>query len=120
MRHLALVLLAAAGAMNAQQEVRVSAKPYTPSALTLRVQSDLVEVGVVVRGHRGQPIPGLQKEDFQILDQGASRDIVSFAVETTAGSASISGTPNAPVTAGAPPSAQPPGARLPRFIALYF
>src|SRR5277367_2073714 len=112
MRYLAPVLFAAAGAISAQQEVRVSAKPYIPSVLTLRVQSDLVEVGVVVRGHNGHAIAGLQKEDFQILDHGAPRDIASFTVETAADTpVSISGIAGAPLTAGTSPSAPQSGSR---------
>ena len=119
MRYPALVLIATAGAIHAQQEVRVSAKPYTASAITLRVQSDLVEVGVAVRNHDGRAIPGLKKEDFKILDKGEPRDIASFAVETgtrgSTGPASSATTPGEtllPLTKGA--------ARPPRFIVLYF
>lgn len=119
MRYLAPALIAAAGAIHAQQEVRVSAKSYTPSALTLRAQSDLVEVGVVVRDHNGRAISGLEREDFRVLDQGTPREITTFAVEAAAG-----GIQSAPNTASASPGAagQPPlvAARPSRFVALFF
>ena len=52
-----LAVLAAAQA----QEVRISAKPYVPAPEALRVETDLIEVGVVVRDHDGHAIAGLKR-----------------------------------------------------------
>jgi hypothetical protein len=80
----ATCLLAAlfAGAQEVP-EIRVSAKPYAPvPPLALRVETELVEVGVVVRRHDGQAISGLKRENFVVTDQGSSRELIYFAVET--------------------------------------
>ncbi len=123
-RTVALVVgFACAIAIHAQEsrlppEVRVSAKPYAPGSLTLRAESDLVEVGTVVRGHNGHAIPGLGQKDFQLLDQGAPREITYFAVESGAGVAAspLTGTRAPAITPQSPSMA----ARPPRFIALFF
>jgi VWFA-related protein len=103
-------------------EVRVSAHPYTPSAPTIKVQSDLVEIEVVVRDHQGRPVAGLRKEDFYILDRRKPQEITNFTLEThetpanttvpAAGSSVPSTAPASPSPANAPPQN--------RFIALYF
>jgi VWFA-related protein len=114
--------LAALAAAQAQ-EVRISAKPYVPAPVALRVETDLIEVGVVVRSHDGHAISGLKREDFVVTDQGSPRELTFFAVETpgvrrvnpqTASPASpaVGATAEQPGTAGA--------AAPPRFIALYF
>lgn len=112
--------VACAIAVNAQegqlQEVRVSAKAYAPVSPNLRVESDLVEVAVVVRGHDGRTIAGLTKEDFQVLDQGKAQEITHFVVETAAGSTGAAGPASRAARTGNPSGA----ARRPRFIALYF
>jgi VWFA-related protein len=73
----------AAVRMLAQQEVRVSSWNYVPPATTLRVESKLVEVGVVVRDRQGRSIGGLTQNDFKILDDGKERTIAAFSVDTT-------------------------------------
>ena len=104
------------------QEIRISAKPYVP---TLRVETDLIEVGVVVRNHDGRAIPGLKQENFVVTDQGSSRELAYFAVETpglkpenrpTAPAAGTQATPSATAKAEQAAGATP----HPRFIVLYF
>jgi hypothetical protein len=83
-------LFAALAAGDAQEqppaqqvrEVRISARPYVPAPNPLRVETDLVEVGVVVRNHDGRAISGLKRENFAVKDEGASRELTYFAVET--------------------------------------
>ncbi len=109
------------------QEVRTSAKPYAPAPVALRVETDLIEVGVVVRGHDGHAISGLKREDFVVTDQGSSRELTYFAVETP-GVRSVN--PQTAVSGGAVASPQtgatveqtgPTGvAAQRRFIILYF
>ena len=54
------------------QEVRVSSRPYAPSPFVLRVDTNLVETGVVVRDRNGHAIAGLTQGDFKIFDDGKS------------------------------------------------
>src|ERR1700720_897443 len=58
-----------------------------PSPITLSVQSNLVEVGVVVRDSRGHAVAGLQRSDFRIFDDGKERELSAFSVESVAGRA---------------------------------
>src|ERR1035438_6335200 len=81
-RRVACLLAALIAAAQEVPEVRVSAKPYAPAPFALRVESDMVEVGVVVRGHDGQAISGLKRENFVVTDQGSPRELTYFAVET--------------------------------------
>jgi VWFA-related protein len=81
------------------QEVRVSSRPYTPSPFVLRVDTNLVETGVVVRDYKGHAVAGLTQVDFKIFDDGKAREITAFSVETFA--------------AGAPPAVPPGGDRAP-------
>jgi VWFA-related protein len=124
-----LLFVALAGAIPAvgqsplPGEVRVSSRPYAPaSPYTLRVETDLVEVGAVVRDDHGRSIAGLTARDFQVFDQGKERPIESLSVETLAasggtGAALRSGSAD---TVDALPQPAPTAVRAPRFIALYF
>jgi VWFA-related protein len=123
------VCLLAALAAGAQEvpEVRVSAKPYAPAPLALRVDTDLVEVGVVVRGRDGQAISGLKRENFVVSDQGSPRDLIYFAVETPGAArgdpptAIASGGLASPAVGSTTKQPEHSGrAARPRFIALYF
>ncbi len=91
------------------EEVRVSSRPYTP--FRLRVDSNLVQVNVVVRDRSGRAVPDLKQSDFRLLEEGKPREIVSFSVDsrTAAGGTAAPGTDTKPV-APAPL----------RFLALYF
>jgi len=123
------ILLIAAEAQERKpaQEVQVSAQPYAPAPLAMRVETELVEVGVVVRGHDGKAISGLKQENFVVSDQGSRRELSYFAVETPGAvrrgpPTEIASGGMAKTAAGSP--AQPPEqssvAARPRFIALYF
>ena len=84
-------------------------------------------MGVVVRGHDGQAISGLKRENFVVSDQGSPRELIYFAVETPGAvrggpPTAIGGGGLASPAAGAttkPPEQSGVAAR-PRFIALYF
>jgi VWFA-related protein len=109
----ACALLAAA---QYPDEVRVSAHVYTPTPLHLAVQTQLVQLDVVVRDARGRPVSGLAQSDFQILDEGKPRTIAAFSVEsrlrpsTAAASASSSLSTTAAMRSAGPP----------RFVLLFF
>ncbi len=66
------------------KEIGANIRTYWPrSRFTLRADSNLVEVGVVVRDNRGRAIGGLGKDDFEIEDAGRRQDITLFSVETS-------------------------------------
>jgi len=52
------------------------------SGTTFKLRVNLVQVHVVVRDQKGNPIPNLQREDFQVFDQGKPQTIAAFAIET--------------------------------------
>src|ERR1700722_7430510 len=80
----ALTCISAAQTKWDPDEVRSTNHIYElPSPVTLSVQSNLVEVGVVVRDAHGRVVGGLQQSDFRILDDGKERAITMFSVETS-------------------------------------
>lgn len=108
----------------------MGSKPYEPLGQTIRVQSKLVEVTVVVRDAHGKPIAGLTQNDFKLYDEGKERTITFFSAEI-----SPRATPSAAASASQPPqptpelplsatgnltsaAAKPPAEQ--RFVALYF
>jgi len=96
------------------EEVRVSSHPYMP--FHLWVESNLVQVNVVVRDRTGHAVPGLKQADFRLFEQGKPREIVSFSADrrptADAGSTVTTPTGGNPVQAAAP--------RPLRFVAMYF
>jgi VWFA-related protein len=52
------------------------------SGTTFRLRVNLVQVHVVVRDGKGNPVGNLRKEDFLLYDQGKLQPITTFAVET--------------------------------------
>jgi VWFA-related protein len=94
----------------------------TDRPVTFRVQTNLVEVPVVVRDRAGHAVGNLKQEDFRILDKGKQQEIAKFALVKAAGS-------TGPPTPGAPaagvstnPSAGPiaPPTVPTRFVAFVF
>ncbi len=63
-------------------EVRLSSHPYVLGP-TLRMESRLVQLEVVVRDRRGHAVPGLTKDDFAVLDAEKKRELTAFSVETS-------------------------------------
>jgi hypothetical protein len=49
---------------------------------TFKLRVNLVQVKVVVRDEKGNPIRDLKREDFQLFDQGKLQAISTFDVET--------------------------------------
>ncbi len=104
------------GQSNLNDEIHVASEPYTPMpAGAIRVQSNMVEVGVVVRDSRGKPVPGLRKEDFVLLDSGRQQTISHFNVEQQQASA-----PAAPAPLTLPAAPAPAVAPPTRYIGFYF
>ena len=99
------------------KEINVSSSVYTPRLATaLKVDATLVDAAVVVRDGRGRAVPGLQRGDFEIRDEGKKREIRSFAVETAVHAATPAAADN---SAGAAPSAADSKIRT-RWIGLLF
>jgi len=118
---LVLVCIAAVSMLRGQSattdEIKIASQPYIAEENgTIRVQSTIVDVAVVVRDSKGQLVTGLKKEDFEIYDQGKKQNISQFNVELAHPPAT-----KAPehVEAQAPPPAPPPPVP-PRFLGFYF
>ncbi len=73
-------------------------------------------VRVVVRDAKGEPVNGLQKEDFKLFDSGKEQPIVQFEAESTAEPSAPPAAAHKPAQASAALSPALPG----RFLALYF
>lgn len=52
------------------------------SDAAIKVEVNLVLVPVVVKDSSGNAVPGLKKEDFQLLDNGKQQPVSTFSVET--------------------------------------
>ena len=75
-------LLLVACTAFAQQAPTPQPQPDTQPTTTLRVTSDLVLTNVVVRDRKtGQPVRGLTRDDFTILEDGKPQQITSFDAE---------------------------------------
>lgn len=118
------IALAAWAQRIAPDELRVKSQTYVaPGASALRVDANLVEIGVVVRDSRGHPVEGLTKENFRLQDEGKDREIEKFAVDTVAG---VVRAPNEGATArskepAVAPAAPATAARVrERYVALFF
>jgi VWFA-related protein len=88
-------------------------------AYTIRVNSDLVQISVVVRDRHGRPVHDLTKDDFTILEDGHRQQLAAVDLETT--------TPTIPVSAPRPAqlplltsTAVPPAAQGFRLVLLFF
>lgn len=68
---------AATTAADAKTEVNIQ-----DSGTTFRLHVNLVQVHVVVRDDKGNPVNNLSKDDFLLYDQGKLQSISTFAVET--------------------------------------
>jgi len=49
--------------------------------VTFKVQSNLVEVPVIVRDRQGHAVGNLRQDDFRVLDKGKRQEIAKFTVE---------------------------------------
>jgi Ca-activated chloride channel homolog len=71
------------GSIGKAQNDSLTAKEQveTLEHLSIRVNSELVLIPVSVLDHRGQPVVGLQKDSFTVLDNDAEQVITHFAME---------------------------------------
>lgn len=97
-----LVLILGSGLAAAPQTPDASGQPTTtPPEIVIRSSTRLVQVSVIVRDKKGNPITGLKKEDFSVLDEGKAQNIAFFSAATPA--------------PAAPPSPLPPNVFTNRF-----
>jgi VWFA-related protein len=93
-------------------EVRVSSRPYLLGA-TLRMESPLVQLEVVVRDRRGHAVSGLTKDDFVVFDADKKRELTAFSVETfTAPTGEAAKYANASESAAVQPAGSQPATPL--------
>ncbi len=103
-----------------EDEFRWGSRPYFPQPTNaIRVESNLVQVGVVVRDSKGKAIAGLQQSDFQLFDNGKPVKISSFSFENSPGTLVPTAALPEVVNTSQPPPAPPPPL-TPRYIALFF
>ncbi len=59
------------GQSATSDEIKIATQPYQPEENgTIKVQSTIVDMTVVVRDRDGKLVTGLKEEDFEIYDQG--------------------------------------------------
>jgi len=88
-------------------------KPLRPTGLAPEhVEANLVLVDALVRDRSGKPVPGLTKDDFELLIDRLPAPIASFESDCVAPAA-------APAPAAPPPAAGAPPAE-PRHVVLFF
>jgi len=102
----AWVLVTTAAICAAQQvdEIRVNAHYYVPPQAHITAQTSLVQMEVVVRDPHGRPVSGLTSADFQVLDDGKSRTVSAFSVETRTAEPAPAKAPKLAVDFGPPRS----------------
>jgi len=106
-----------------EDEIRWGSRPYVPSSATaIRIQTNVVQVPVIVRDSTGKAVAGLKQSDFQLFDDGHPVQIASFNAQN--GLAEPVPTAQAPqiVDTSLPPSQPPvnPPAPAPRYVVLFF
>jgi VWFA-related protein len=111
-------LLRSQNTQDAVPEIKIASQPYIPTdPNAIRVKSTMVDVTVVVRDAKGQPIAGLTQDDFQIFDEGKQQKIILFTSELAHPSIVKVDLPAATTEGPAiPPSAPVP----PRYLGFYF
>jgi VWFA-related protein len=117
----ALVCVAMAPMLQGQSatsdEIKIASQPYIPEANgTIKVQSTIVDLTVVVRDANGKLVTGLKKEDFEILDQGKKQTVSGFNVELAHPPATK--VPEHVEAQALPPA--PPAPVPPRLLGFYF
>ena len=78
----------------------------------IRLKAELVQLRAVVTDKRGQPVAGLKREDFEVLEENRSQEISFFSVENVS-------IPPASQTAGGVPSLRNPTQGVARTIVLF-
>ena len=102
------------------REVQFYAMPYQPLPPgTIRSNVSAVEVDVVVRDANGRAVGGLERQDFELYDNGKQQAITQFLIERVT-PVGVSTQPQAARGAPAKAGAAAPAPAAPRSIALFF
>jgi VWFA-related protein len=64
--------------MAASSQSQTSAPNNTNSTPTLKTRARLVVVDVVVTNNKGEPVPGMKKEDFEVSEDGKPQTVSVF------------------------------------------
>ena len=108
---LALTVTSGPGLLAGQQQ------PPPPAAPSFRSSVNLVLVDVVVRDRKGAVVSGLSRDDFQLIEDGKTQQILTFAFEqiqnTTQPVESVSLLAGSAATAAVPRVAAPAAAAAP-------
>jgi VWFA-related protein len=108
---------------NAQQPADNSELVTQDTPTTFKVRVNLALVRVVVRDSKGQVVPNLRKEDFQLFDNRKPQAITYFSVETPESQALKPATsvPSNDEAGATPEELQAAAKKLPqRFVAVLF
>src|ERR1700741_4544706 len=76
------VLVALTAGLSAQVSVPLKSDKPPQEKPTFRVQVDLVTNDVIVRDDKGNFVPDLKKDDFEVFEDGVKQDITSMTVVT--------------------------------------
>jgi VWFA-related protein len=99
-----------------QQEMTLKAVPYYPKpATTIRTETSLVDIGVVVRDSKGHAVEGLTKASFEVRDENKPREIAAFTVQRFAPAKPAAGPATA--TGSTPPAS---ATAQPRWVGMVF
>lgn len=105
------------GQSATSDEIKIASQPYQREENgTIKVQSTVVDMTVVVRDGKGQLVTGLKKEDFELYDQGKKQNISAFTMELAHPPATK--VPEHVEAAALPPAPPPPAP--PRYLGFYF
>jgi hypothetical protein len=77
-----ILLFSSSGAPQSPQRPNQPAAPQ--DSPIIRSTTDLVQVSVVVTDKKGQPITGLKKESFTVMDESSLQQIAFFSAESPA------------------------------------
>lgn len=100
-------------------EIATSSTPWTLAPPHLEAQADVVQTDVTVRDSHGNPIAGLRKSNFVMLEDGKPRPLTYFSVVTAHGANPAPVAEAAGSAETSPPSVSA-GDAPPRYIAMLF
>lgn len=104
------------GAQNPAPEV--STQDAQPN-FRFEARRNLVLVRVVVRDPKGEAVPNLHQQDFEIFDNGKKQEIIEFSAESLASAAPKAAQPVAPPDSVPFSTAEAPTTAL-RYVGLFF
>lgn len=114
----AFVVVATLRAGLAQSQTKDTQKPQDPN--TLRIETELVQIDVVVTDKEGKLVTDLKPEEFQLLEDGKQQTISHFSIGTATRQANwLRTTPVATNKAApVPPAVVPPLVDTGRYLVL--